>query len=91
MLLEETKDPKEEIVSLAQHEAFRDKNTALTSGKPISKKSQLIKLNPSIDEDGVISCDGRLKFADFLHYDTRPAIILPRGHLAKRTNYEVLS
>ena len=40
----------------------------------------MIKLNPCTDEDGIIRCDGRLKFADFLPYDTRFPIILPRGH-----------
>ena len=80
LLPEEIKDAEEEIVRLAQREAFCEEYTALRSGKPISKKSQLIKLNPCIDEDGIIRCDGRLKFADFLPYDTRFQIILPRGH-----------
>ena len=80
LLPEEIKDAEEEIVRLAQREAFCEEYTALRSGKPISKKSQLIKLNPCIDEDGIIRCDGRLKFADFLPYDTRFPIILPRGH-----------
>ena len=77
---EEIKDAEEEIVSLAQREAFREEYAALSLGKPIPQKSQLIKLNPCIDEDGVIRCDGRLRFAEFLPYDTRCPIILPRGH-----------
>ena len=80
LLPEEIKDAEEEIVRFAQREAFCEEYTALRSGKPISKKSQWIKLNPCIDEDGIIRCDGRLKFADFLPYDTRFPIILPRGH-----------
>ena len=80
LLAEEIKDAEEEIVRLAQREAFCEEYTALRSGKPISKKSQLIKLNSCIDEDGIIRCDGRLKFADFLPCDTRFPIILPRGH-----------
>ena len=76
----EIKDTEEEIVSLAQREAFHDEYTALSLGKPILQKSQLIKLKPCIDEDGVIRCDGRLKFAEFLPSDTRCPIILPRGH-----------
>ena len=80
LLPEEIKDAEEEIVRLAQREAFCEEYTALRSGKPISEKSQLIKLNPCIGEDGIIRCDGRLKFADFLSYDTRFPIILPRGH-----------
>jgi len=76
---EEIKDAEEEIVSLAQREAFHDEYAALSLGKPIPQKSQLINLNPE-DEDGVIQCDGGLKFAEFLPYDTRCPIILPRGH-----------
>lgn len=77
---EEIKDAEEEIVSFAQREAFRDEYVALSLGKPIPQKSPLIKLNPCIDEDGVIRYDRRLKFAEFHPYDTRCPIILPRGH-----------
>ena len=39
LLPEEIKDAKEEIVRLAQREAFRDEYAALSLGKPIPKKS----------------------------------------------------
>lgn len=77
---EEIKDVVEEMVSLAQREAFRDEYAALSLGKPIPQKSQLSTFNPCIEENGVIRCDGCLKFAEFLPYDTRCPIILPRGH-----------
>ncbi|PFX16015.1 hypothetical protein AWC38_SpisGene19739 [Stylophora pistillata] len=80
LLTEELKDAEGEIVQLAQRNTFCDEYTALSSGKPIPKKSQLIKFNPCIDDDGVIHSDGRLKFTGFLPYDTRFPIILPRGH-----------
>ena len=51
---EEIKDAEEEIVSLAQRKAFHEEYAALSLGKPIPQKSQLIKLKPYIDEDGVI-------------------------------------
>ena len=51
LLPEEIKDAGEEIVRLAQREALCEEHTALRSGKPISKKSELIKLNRCIDED----------------------------------------
>ena len=63
---EEVKDAKVEIVSLTQREAFRDEFAALSLGIPLPQKSQLIKLNQCIDEDSVIWCHGRLKFAEFL-------------------------
>ena len=52
---------------------------ALQENKPVPKKSCLIKQTPKIDEDGLIRCDGRLQFAEFLPYDVRFPIILPRG------------
>ena len=39
LLPEEIKDAKEEIVRLAQREAFRDEYAAWSLGKPIPKKS----------------------------------------------------
>ncbi|XP_015765171.1 PREDICTED: uncharacterized protein LOC107344078 [Acropora digitifera] len=78
LLPEEIKDAEEEIVRLAQRKAFCEEYTALRSGKPISKRNQLIKLNPCMDEDGIIRCDDRLMIADFLPFDTRFPIILPR-------------
>ena len=53
LLPKEIRDAEEEIVCLAQHVAFHDEYTALSSGKPIPKKSQLIKLNHHIHNDGV--------------------------------------
>ena len=64
---------------LAQREAFRDEYLALSAGKPIPSKSQLTKLCPKLDEEGRIRCDGPLRFAEFLPYDARYPLILPRG------------
>ena len=47
---------------------------ALTVGKEFPKKRLLSKLCPRIDDQGVMRCDGRLRFAECL------PIILPRGH-----------
>ena len=58
LLLEEIKDAEEEILRVAECEAFRNEDAALSSRKPIPKKSQLIKLYPCIDDDGVIRSDG---------------------------------
>lgn len=80
LLPEEIKGAQGEIARLAQSEAFFDEYIALSSEKSITKKSQLIKLNPCIDDDGVMRSDGRLKLAGFLPYDTRLPITLPRGH-----------
>ena len=47
--------------------AFAADHKILKSGKTVSANSPLSKLNPKIDEDGIIRSDGRLKFAEQLH------------------------
>ena len=39
-----------------------------------------MKLNPVLDEEGCIRSNGRLQFAEYLPYDVRFPMILPRGH-----------
>ena len=67
------------IILEAQQAAFTEEYLALQENKWISKKSRLRTLVPLLDEDGLIRCDGRLRFAEFLPYDMRFPIILPRG------------
>ena len=68
------------IIKEAQKESFPEGYRALTTEKPISKSSKIIKLTPRLDEDGIIHCDGRLRYTEFLPFDVRFPIILPRGH-----------
>ena len=72
------------IIKEAQKESFPEEHRALTSGKQISKSSKLVKLTPRLDEDGIIRCDGRLQYTEFLPFDVRYPIILPRGHWVMR-------
>ena len=76
---EELQNAEIRIIRDAQQEEFSEEYRALHENKPIPKKSCLIKLTPKIDEDGLIRCDGRLQFAEFLPYDVQFPIILPRG------------
>ena len=34
---------------------------------------------PKLDDDGLLRCDGRLCYAEFLPYDNRFPVVLPRG------------
>jgi hypothetical protein len=76
---EEIRDSEEDIICKAQREAFPEEYDALTKGKPISGSS-LSKLNPRLDEQGVIRSDSRLRYTEYLPYDVRFPVILPRGH-----------
>ena len=68
------------FIRLAQKEEFQEEIQALKSGKGLPGRSKLLPLKPVLDEEGVLRCDGRLKFADYLPWETRHPIILPRNH-----------
>ena len=42
--------------------------------------TKIISLNPQIDENGLIRSGGRLENADYLPFDVKYPIILPRGN-----------
>ncbi|XP_055633820.1 uncharacterized protein LOC129774148 [Toxorhynchites rutilus septentrionalis] len=73
---------------MAQRETFACevaitlKNRQLTSENwiPIEKNSAIYHCKPFLDECDVLRMDGRTKYADFIPYDTRFPIILPRDH-----------
>ena len=52
----------------------------LAQGKNLPHSSRLLQLRPVFDEDELVRCDGRFRYAEFVPYDTRFPIILPRGH-----------
>jgi hypothetical protein len=80
LLPEELRDAEESIICRAQQDAFSDEYKALKTRKQMPPKSTLLKLNPRLDEQGLIRSDSRLRFAEFLPYDVIFPIILPRGH-----------
>ncbi|VDH93667.1 Hypothetical predicted protein [Mytilus galloprovincialis] len=71
-------DVELDIIKNAQREAFSDEYNALMKSKDLPKTSKLLGLQPRIDENGLIRCDGRLENAEFLSFDARYPIILPR-------------
>ena len=82
-----SEDPREaemEVIRAAQSEVFGAEYSEIKKGRPISAKSQLVKLNPIIDADEVSRSQGCLSFAEQLPYDVRCPIILPRGHRVTR-------
>ena len=63
----------------AQREAFTMEYIALLKGgKKLSLQSKLLGLSPRLDDNKIMRSDGWLKYAEFLPYDVRYPIILPR-------------
>ena len=75
---EEIIDVEGHIVRIMQREVFREEYSALIRKDKLPKHSKLLKLCPRLDDDGIIRADGRLKYAEFLPYNTRYPIILSR-------------
>ena len=76
---EEVKEVQLYTIRDAQKKSFKE-NEVIKNGKLLSTKSKLLKLMPKIDEDGVLRCDGRLCYAEFLPYKVRFPVILPQGN-----------
>ena len=79
LLPQEIRDAEEDIIQRAQREVFSDEYGALVKKKPI-QHSVLSKLNPMLDEQGLMRSDSRLRYTEYLPYDVRFPILLPRGH-----------
>ena len=80
LTIDEIKEVEQDVMRLAQQDGFREDYELVKRSKPLPSSSPLIKLNPRIDESGVIRSDGRLEFAEQLPYEVRHPVILPRGH-----------
>jgi hypothetical protein len=80
LLPEKLCDVEECIICCAQQDMFSNEYKAPKTSKQMPPKSTLLKLNPRMDEQGLIWSDSRLRFAEFLAYNVRFPIILPRGH-----------
>ena len=78
LTVEEITDAERQIIKTMQQEVFSEEYSALVRGNRLPTQSKLLGLCPRLDEDGVMRSDGRLKYAEFLPYDVRFPIILPR-------------
>ena len=78
LLSDELKRAEVQIIHHTQVTEFTDEWKALSRGKTLPSSSKLLGLQPKLDEDGLMRSDGRLKHAEFLPYDMRYPIILPR-------------
>ena len=82
--MEEIEDAAIQVIKGAQRKAFPNEYLALQRQRELPKKSKLLGLQPWLDEEGQMRCDGRLRYAEFLPQDARFPIILPRkSHVTK--------
>ena len=66
------------IIRQTQREFLTQEYISLASSKEVPGDSKILTLNPKLDEDGIMRCDSRLVNAEFVAFDVRFPIILPR-------------
>ena len=76
--VEETSDAESYIIKEMQKKEFKEEYTSLAKKKELPTHSKLLSLCPRLDSEGILRSDGRLTYAEFLPYDVRYPIILPR-------------
>ncbi|XP_077360981.1 uncharacterized protein LOC144006149 [Festucalex cinctus] len=83
--LEEIKNAEQFIIRVVQREAFCDEIKSLAQGKDIqrNKSTELYKLNPFMDSQGILRVGGQLTQAT-LHPNVKHPAILPKGHHVSR-------
>ena len=75
---EEMSDAEHYIIKEMQRKVFKEEYLSLANHKQLPTSSKLLGLCPKLDSEGVMRSDGRLTYAEFLPYDIRYPIILPR-------------
>ena len=79
---EELEIVKTKLSYVVQRQAFPEEIQAMSSKRSIPKHSKLSKLDPFIDDDGILRIKGRLQFSD-LSYESKHPVILPKCHFSK--------
>ena len=69
------------VIKLCQKGTFQKEISILENGRAISSQSIIFKLNPFLDNDGVLRVGGRIKKAN-LDYRLKHPVLLPKeGHI----------
>ena len=76
--VEEISDAESYIIKEMQKKEFKEEYTSLAKKKELPTHSKLLSRCPRLDSEGILRLDGRLTYAEFLLYDVRYPIILPR-------------
>ena len=81
--VEERERAQNHLVIQHQQKYFAEEIRNLEKGKPPSKKSPIISLNPYIDEEGILRVGGRLAHSNLSAKQKHQMILAPQDHLTK--------
>ncbi|XP_074485799.1 uncharacterized protein LOC141764441 [Sebastes fasciatus] len=78
----ELSQAKTGIIRCVQQEVYKEELKCLINEKEVSHRSPLEKLDPFIDEEGLMRVGGRLQSADLSELEKHPLIIPANHHVA---------
>ncbi|XP_075152088.1 uncharacterized protein LOC142226096 [Haematobia irritans] len=76
----EIRNAKTFLCKVAQKDEFSRELRQLGCERSIPKSSNIYKLSPFLDEEGLIRLSGRIDFAYYVSDETKHPIILPKNH-----------
>ncbi|XP_062590301.1 uncharacterized protein LOC134251896 [Saccostrea cucullata] len=74
---------EELIIHHVQLEVYEKEITALKNERPLPRNSPILRLNPSLDEEGMVRVGGRLQHGDFDLGERSPILVPGSHHIAK--------
>lgn len=75
----EYRKAEELIIRHVQSEVYQKEITAVRDERPLPRSSSILRLNPLLDEEGMVRVGGRLKRGDF-DLGERSHILVPGNH-----------
>ena len=75
----EIQDAEVSLCKSVQRDHFKDEIKRLRQGKPLLKSNPLRKLDPFLDETGLLRVGGRLRRSSGIEFDGKCPIILPKA------------
>ena len=76
--LEELKKAEKEVIKSVHQTHLKEEILALHNGNSLKSSSKIIKLDPFLDQDGILKVGGRIGKCD-LSYEVQHLILLPKS------------
>ena len=82
--VDELQESEKGIIIKSQKQSFFEEYRKLVKGNALPNSSKILALKPQLDEDRLLRSCGRPQNVNYLSYDVRHPIILPRGHIVTK-------
>ena len=76
--LEELKRAEKEVIKPVQQRYFKEEIMALHNGNSLKSSSKIIKLDPFLDQDGILKVGGRIGKCD-ISDEVQHLVLLPKS------------